>query len=86
MTIDRFFSWFDRRNFIAVRTVVLGVTVWMTWDVTVWAFALSHEWLDSGKGSGLELAAVIAAVTAPFTALQVWVFKLYMDAKDKTGA
>jgi hypothetical protein len=36
--------------------------------------------MESGK-SGIEAAAVVAAVTAPFTALQVFAFKSYLEAK-----
>jgi hypothetical protein len=32
--------------------------------------------------SGLEAAAIIAAVTAPITYLQTAVFRAYIDAKD----
>ena len=78
--IASFFEWADRRNFISVRSGVLYVTVWMTWRVTEWAFALTSAWMNSGK-TGIETAAVVAAVTAPFTALQVFAFKTYMESK-----
>ena len=81
MTIDRILAWVDRRNFVAVRTVVLAVTVWMTWRVTVWAVELTKLWLLTDK-NGIELAAVLAAVTVPFSALQVFAFKTYMGAKE----
>lgn len=78
--INRILSWADRRNFISIRAATLGVTVWMTWRVTEWAFSITQLWMISGK-SGLETAAVVAAVTAPFTALQVFVFHSYRGAK-----
>ena len=81
MTIDRILAWVDRRNFVAVRTVVLAVTVWMTWRVTVWAVELTKLWLLTDK-NGIELAAVLAAVTVPFSAQQVFAFKTYMGAKE----
>lgn len=80
MNLDRFLTWADRRNIVAVRTVVLAVTVWMTWRVTVWAFELTKLWMISDK-SGVDTAAVIAAVSVPFTALQTYAFKLYMEEK-----
>ena len=41
--------------------------------------------MSIGKG-GLELAAVIAAVTAPISYLQVAVFGAYIGAKDARAA
>ena len=61
------------------RTAVLLATVWMTWRAFEWAgaYAATH----SVDANGLGIAAVIAAVTAPITYLQVAVFKAYLDAK-----
>jgi hypothetical protein len=78
--MDRFLAWVDRRNFISIRAATLGVTVWMTWRVTVWAFSITQLWILSDK-SGIETAAVVAAVTAPFAALQAFAFKWYLGAK-----
>ena len=77
----RLASWADRRHFVSVRTGVLAATVWMTWEVTEWAFAFAY----ATPLSGLEAAAVIAAVTAPFCALQAAVFGDYMRAKNSPG-
>lgn len=77
-----FLAWCDKRNFISVRTTVLGVTVWMTWRITVWAIAFSNLWLLADK-DGLQTAAVVAAITAPFAALQAFAFKLYVDSIRK---
>jgi hypothetical protein len=74
----RLVSWADRRHIVSVRTAVLAVTVWMTWEVTRWAFGFA----SSTPLPGIEAAAVIAAVTAPFAALQAAVFGAYMRAKD----
>lgn len=78
----RFLQWADSRNLVSVRATVLGVTVWMTWRVTVWAFDLTRLWMLTDK-PGIEVAAVIAAVTAPFAALQVFAFRSYLGASDK---
>jgi hypothetical protein len=77
MMISRAISWIDRRNFISIRAAVLGVTVWLTVSVIreAWIFAaMSHF-------DGVGTAAVIAAVTAPVTALQGFAFSSYMGAK-----
>lgn len=72
-----FLSWVDRRHFISVRALTLYVTLWMTWEVTAWAFRFATATMLPG----MEVAAIIAAVTAPVCALQGFVFKFYMDAK-----
>lgn len=78
--MERFLAWADRRNFISIRAATLGITVWMTWRVTVWAFSITQLWILSDK-SGIETAAVVAAITAPFAALQAFAFKTYLEAK-----
>ena len=57
---------------------VLIVTIVMTWRITVWAFEFAHAMADH---NGMETAAVIAAITVPFTALQAFAFKTYTDGK-----
>lgn len=76
--IERMLSWADRRHIISVRSSVLAATVWMTWEVTRWAFAYAQ----ASAPASIDDAAVIAAVTAPFCALQAAVFGRYMSAKD----
>ena len=76
--VQRFAAWADRRHFISVRTAVLSATVAMTWQVTVWAF----EFARASTLPGIETAAVIAAITAPFCALQAAAFGQYMKSKD----
>lgn len=80
--MNRFLAWCDRRNFISVRSIVLGITIWMTWRVTVWAISFSNLWLLADK-DGLQTAAVVAAITAPFAALQGFAFKFYVDSIRK---
>ena len=73
----RVLAWIDRRNFVSIRAAVLGVTVWLTISVVreAWLFAaVSHF-------DGIGTAAVIAAITAPVTALQGFAFSSYMGAK-----
>ncbi len=59
------------------RTLVLAITVWMTWRAFEWA----GHYAMTTTHSGLDTAAIIAAVTAPITYLQVAVFRAYIDAK-----
>jgi hypothetical protein len=76
--IADFMQWADRRHFVSVRAFTLYITLWMTWKAFAWAaiYAMTNN-ID-----GLQQAAVIAAVTAPVSALQVFVFKSYMEAKQ----
>ncbi len=76
---ERVASWADRRHFISVRAATLYITLWMTYKVTEWAFAYA----TIATGSGVETAAVIAAVTAPVCALQGFVFGQYMKGKSE---
>lgn len=77
MTAARFLAWADKRNIVSVRSAVIYVTVWMTWRLTEWATSFATQWMSSGK-SGVEAAAVIAAITVPFATLQAFAFKDYV--------
>ena len=57
--------------------MVLLVTIWMTWRVTQWAFEFA-----TNASQGHEVATTILAITAPFTALQAFAFKVYTDGKE----
>ena len=59
--------------------IVLAVTMIMTWRVTVWAFEFARQTAEMG---GYDVAATIAAVTAPFAALQAAAFKVYTEGKE----
>jgi hypothetical protein len=54
----------------------------MTWRVFTWAAGYAES-ITLTPGLGLEAAAIISAVTAPITALQVWVFKIYSDGRKE---
>ena len=69
-------NWVDR--YMVVRRIVLTTAIWMTWIVSDWAM-----WFATGNTrNGLEMAAIIAAVTAPVTAFGAYVFKVYADNKQ----
>lgn len=75
--MDDFIQWADRRNFISVRALTLYLTLWMTWKSFAWA----AQYASTVTIDGLQAAAIIAAVTAPISALQGFIFKFYMEAK-----
>jgi hypothetical protein len=60
------------------RTIVLFVTLWMTYRAFDWA---AHYAISGMETNGLEAAAIIAAVTAPITYLQKVVFEAYLNSK-----
>ncbi len=78
---DRFLMWADRRHLVSVRAFSLYVTLWMTWDSYKWAAGYA----TSTKLEAMDIAAVIAAVTIPVSALQAFVFKWYMESKKGEG-
>lgn len=75
---DRFLEWADKRNLVSVRAFVLYFTIWITWQAFAWAatFASTTDIKD-----GVQMGLVIAAVTAPVSALQAAVFSAYMKSK-----
>lgn len=76
-TLTAILEW-ERRLAIR-RSTVLFMTLWMTWRAFEWAAAYATT---TSLTSGLEAAAIIAAVTAPITYLQTAVFKAYISAKE----
>ena len=72
---NRFWDWVDNRAII--RRIVLFVTLWMSWASFTWAAAFAQ----ATKLAGLEAAAIIAAVLTPISALQGFVFKVYVEGK-----
>ena len=59
------------------RTLVLAFAIWMTWRA--YEFGV---WFATGNSrNGIEIAAIIAAVTAPITLFAGTVFKTYVEGK-----
>ena len=56
--------------------------VWMmvlTYHVFLWAM----DFATHTQKTGMEVAAIIAAITGPLSALQGYVFKMYNDARKE---
>ena len=72
--ITQLWDFVDNRG--VIRRVVLGIAIWMTWQVSEWAmaFAINEE-------LGMNTAAVIGAVSAPIVAFGGYVFKSYLDSR-----
>lgn len=77
MIENGFLAWADRRNFISVRAGTLYATLWMTWTAFDWAGHFAYAVIGR---PGLEVAAIIGAVTVPITALQTFTFKWYLNS------
>lgn len=73
--LERFWTWIDERGII--RRVVLGTAIWMTWDVSQWAM----HYVEQSTRPGIDLAAIIAAVTGPVTVFGGFVFKAYIESR-----
>lgn len=79
LRLSQAWDWIDRRQIDA--HVVAAIVLWGTIKITSWAmhYAASHP-----ERSGVDLAAVIAAVMVPWSALQAAVCKWYFDTRQGT--
>lgn len=74
-TICQFWDFVDNRG--VIRRAVLGIAIWMTWQVSEWAMAFA-----TNEEISMNTAAVIAAVTAPVVAFGGYAFKSYLDSRN----
>ena len=72
--IDKWLSRFRVRS-----TAMLIVSGVMLWRVSEWGMGFA----DSCLRTGVEIAAIIAAVQVPATFYAGWVFKMYQYGKNK---
>ena len=77
--MNNLITWFNNKNFVSVRSGVLYVTVWMTWLAFDWAAGFAY----GSTKTGSDIALIIAAVTAPISVLQGFVFKVYSDSRGE---
>jgi hypothetical protein len=74
--LGQFMDFIDERG--VIRRIVLAIAIWMTWAVSQWAM-----WYAVGNArDGMEIATIIAAVTAPVTAFAGYVFKAYIESRN----
>lgn len=73
--------WFLEKNFVSVHAFVLYATLYLTWESFAWAAKFALGLPEGALTSGVGPAAIIAAVTAPVTALQVFAFKTYSESR-----
>jgi hypothetical protein len=64
-------------KFVPVRIIVVAVAIWMTWLASDWSM-----WFATGNARpGIEIAAIIAAVTSPIAVFGAYVFKAYIESR-----
>lgn len=79
MTLERIWNWVDERDID--KHVVSIMIMWGTVKITSWAMAYADSHSDVGNGMGI--AAIIAAVSGPYMALQAAAIKFYFDARKQ---
>lgn len=77
--MSAFLAWVDRRHFVSVRGLTMYVTLGITVYVTIEAFRFAY----ASELPGIDIAAILAAITAPCSALQGYVFSAYMKGKPE---
>ena len=73
--LARFWDWIDERDID--KHIVSGVIMAGTYKLTEWAIGFA----TNSNLPGIERAAVIGAVTAPYMALQAAAIKFYFDTR-----
>ena len=76
LRMSELWDWIDARD-IDKHAVSVAIMLG-TYKLTDWA--MNYAWTNPGK-PGLELAAVIAAVTGPYMALQAAAIAFYFNAR-----
>lgn len=70
-----FWNWLDNR--MIVRRLLLIGTVYLVWDSYAWC----KSFAEHTERDGLQIAAIIAAVTGPVTILLKFVLDNYSNSK-----
>jgi hypothetical protein len=66
-------NWTD--TYKVTRRLMVALSMWATWEVSTWAM-----WFCVGNSrNGMEIAAIVAAVTSPVMAMTAVVFRAYVD-------
>jgi hypothetical protein len=73
--LTQFWDWVDDRDID--KQIISIVILYGTWELTQWAMRFSEH----GDRPGLEIAAIIGAVTGPYALLQGAAIKFYFDAR-----
>ncbi len=77
LRFSQFWDWVDQRDID--KQIVSVAILYGTYRITEWLFHFVEAHMDK---SGLELAAVVAAITVPWSALQAAVVAFYFKARQ----
>lgn len=77
LRLGRLWDWIDRRDID--KHVVTICILWGTKILTDWAMVFA---VTNAARPGLEVAAIIAAVTAPYMALQASAIAFYFNSRS----
>ena len=81
MSLQTFVEW--EQKLALRRSVVLFVTLYMTWRSFTWAAEYASALLArGGSDAWVAAAAMVGAVTAPIAYLQKVVFEAYIASKE----
>lgn len=72
----RFWDWIDARDID--KHIMSVIIMYGTWEISRWAMLFA----TMAERPGLEVAAIIGAVIAPYMALQAAALKWYFDARS----
>jgi hypothetical protein len=75
VSIEQWMRW--DRSFALTRRLMLFFVCYLTWESYAWSSRLA----EMSDRPGVDIAAMIAAVTAPVSALAVMVFKSYVESR-----
>ena len=75
---SQFFDWIDKRQIDA--QAVSAIILYGSIKITAWAMDFAH----TGDRPGLEVAAIIAAVVTPWSALQAAAIKFIFETRTKS--
>ena len=62
---------------------VLSVSRWLTVRIVEWALEVPYD--NHGRYTGAEVAMILGSVLTPLGAMQVFLFKFYVDLKGRNG-
>jgi len=77
---EKIAQWFVEKNFASVRSGMLYVSVWLTWEASKWGARYAELALDKGV-DGTQTSIVLVAAAGPITAFTAFVYKWYSDSR-----
>ena len=73
-------DWAEKRKIAA--HAVIGITLWLTWDVIQWAIGFADANVTRDSNS---VGVIIGAVLTPWGLMQAAMFRFYIDLMKQNG-